>query len=291
MKMTFACPSCAAGGSVDAAAAGRRRVASTVGINSSSHPPASPKPGASPKVIASRIRWNVRSVGSRCERPKNPRTCGPGRSRIPLPRGRRNGVRPMPARCAPPEASVAIPRQTWLIRGGIGSVVILAAVALLVPNGLLIVGCVLLVLGMLMVLAGYAAGAYGAFHEDFLYGFLYMVIPFYAAYYTPIFAEGNPLTVPGARSPCSRYLAPARVIRFSATVVGSFCWMIGRSRRLCLVSKLRVPTGLARASHFDTTFEGRKSLKTTSHSECSHGGYRLPPILHGCRFRDLSPSI
>ena len=30
---------------------------------------------------------------------------------------------------------------------------------------------------------GYAAGAYGAFCEDFLYGFLYLVIPLYTAYY------------------------------------------------------------------------------------------------------------
>jgi hypothetical protein len=32
-------------------------------------------------------------------------------------------------------------------------------------------------------LLGYAAGAYGAFCEDFLYGFLYLVIPLYTAYY------------------------------------------------------------------------------------------------------------
>jgi hypothetical protein len=75
------------------------------------------------------------------------------------------------------------PWQAWLVRCAIGIAIALASIAMLVPNGTLIAGCVLLVMGMLMVLVGYGAGAYGAFHEDFLYGFLYMVIPFYAAYY------------------------------------------------------------------------------------------------------------
>ena len=59
----------------------------------------------------------------------------------------------------------------------------LAAVALFLPNGTLIAACVLMALGTVMVLVGFGAGAYGAFQEDFIYGFLYMVIPLYAAYY------------------------------------------------------------------------------------------------------------
>ena len=34
-----------------------------------------------------------------------------------------------------------------------------------------------------MVLVGFGAGAYGAFREDVLYGFLYLAIPLYTAYY------------------------------------------------------------------------------------------------------------
>lgn len=55
--------------------------------------------------------------------------------------------------------------------------------ALLAPRGTWIAGCVLVALGGVLVPLGYFAGAYGAFREDFLYGFLYLVIPLYAAYY------------------------------------------------------------------------------------------------------------
>jgi hypothetical protein len=46
-----------------------------------------------------------------------------------------------------------------------------------------IAGSSLTILGMVMVLVGFAAGAYGAFCEDFLYGILYLAIPLYTAYY------------------------------------------------------------------------------------------------------------
>ena len=41
----------------------------------------------------------------------------------------------------------------------------------------------MILLGMVLVLVGYAAGAYGVFSEDFLYGFCYLVFPLYTAYY------------------------------------------------------------------------------------------------------------
>jgi hypothetical protein len=37
--------------------------------------------------------------------------------------------------------------------------------------------------GILLVLCGYGLGAYVAFTEDSLYGWLFLFIPFYAAYY------------------------------------------------------------------------------------------------------------
>jgi hypothetical protein len=40
-----------------------------------------------------------------------------------------------------------------------------------------------MVTGMLLILIGYLAGAYGAFSEDSLYGFFYLVFPLYTAYY------------------------------------------------------------------------------------------------------------
>ncbi|WP_435008108.1 hypothetical protein P12x_005383 [Tundrisphaera lichenicola] len=71
----------------------------------------------------------------------------------------------------------------WLIRIGVVGSVALALIAMFAPRGMMIVGGTLLIVGSLMILAGYFAGAYGAFSEDFLYGFLYLVIPFYAGYY------------------------------------------------------------------------------------------------------------
>jgi hypothetical protein len=62
-------------------------------------------------------------------------------------------------------------------------VVALAAILIFVPNGSLIAGCALMAVGSAMVLAGFAVGAYAAFCEDFLYGFLYLLIPLYTAYY------------------------------------------------------------------------------------------------------------
>jgi hypothetical protein len=61
--------------------------------------------------------------------------------------------------------------------------VVLVLIALIAPQGTWFVACVLLALGSLMVIAGYSAGAYGAFHEDLLYGLLYLAIPLYTAYY------------------------------------------------------------------------------------------------------------
>jgi hypothetical protein len=48
---------------------------------------------------------------------------------------------------------------------------------------LIIAGAAVVGAGMLMVLLGFAMGAYGAFCEDSLYGMLYLVFPLYTAYY------------------------------------------------------------------------------------------------------------
>ena len=77
-------------------------------------------------------------------------------------------------------------RSAWPARlAGIGVVlaIAIAAVAMLAPNGMLIAACAVMAVGSVLILVGYAMGAYGAFSEDFLYGFLYLVIPLYTAYY------------------------------------------------------------------------------------------------------------
>jgi len=75
------------------------------------------------------------------------------------------------------------PWQTWLIRGGVGLVLILTAIAFLVPDGTWLVGCILMAIGGILVPVAYFARAYGAFSEDALYGLLYITIPPYTAYY------------------------------------------------------------------------------------------------------------
>jgi hypothetical protein len=71
-------------------------------------------------------------------------------------------------------------RLAWL--GGALAIAV-AGTALFAPNGRVIAGDAVIALGSVMILTGYGMGAYGAFSEDFLYGFLYLVIPLYTAYY------------------------------------------------------------------------------------------------------------
>jgi hypothetical protein len=91
-----------------------------------------------------------------------------------------------PSRTKPRTTRKRASRSAWPARlawvGGALAIAI-AAVALFAPNGLLIAACAVIALGCVLILVGYAVGAYGAFSEDFLYGFLYLVIPLYTAYY------------------------------------------------------------------------------------------------------------
>ena len=96
-----------------------------------------------------------------------------GRGRI------RRGQRLREVRRDEPE----FPWITWLIRVGVAFVLILTAIALLAPHGTWLAGCILVGTGGILILVGHLAGAYGAFSEDFLYGFFYLVIPLYTAYY------------------------------------------------------------------------------------------------------------
>jgi hypothetical protein len=96
-------------------------------------------------------------------------------------RTKRSRPKSSPTRTRKRESS--FPWTTWLIRCGIALVLVLAALVLFVPQGSLITGCILMVVGGICVLVGYGAGAYGAFREDSLYGFLYLIFPLYTAYY------------------------------------------------------------------------------------------------------------
>lgn len=177
MRISFSCPSCNAPGSVDEAFAGRQ-----VRCKQCRHPFALPNSGEAqadgyglvePARKEAPPSSNPGSVYAPA-RGDEPRAARPRASTRPGPRA--------PRRKARREGS-GFAWRAWLVRGGILGAVALGLVALIAPRGSEIAGLTLVILGMVMVLVGYAAGAFGAFSEDFLYGILYLAIPIYTAYY------------------------------------------------------------------------------------------------------------
>jgi DNA-directed RNA polymerase subunit RPC12/RpoP len=63
------------------------------------------------------------------------------------------------------------------------AVVVLVSIAIFVPGARLNVGRAIALAGLILFFYGYGSGAYIAFTEDDLYGWLYLFFPPYAAYY------------------------------------------------------------------------------------------------------------
>ncbi len=181
MRVSFACPSCNAPGSIDAVHIGKQVRCKQCGAQFAIPNPDEPEPyvyaleelpeptvNDKPGSLAEDAVFVPSRVdkSSYAERPKRQRR-------------RTSETITRTVRRRKPD----FPWQTWLIRVGIAYTVILTAIALIAPDGTWLAGCILLVTGMLLVLVGWSAGAYGAFREDFLYGFLYVVIPVYTAFY------------------------------------------------------------------------------------------------------------
>jgi hypothetical protein len=181
MTISFACPDCGAGGSVGAAFAGRSARCKQCGHRFTIPGPgarepdvyALDEPSGGPAPAAPASPGSV-FVASRGDGSPAPAPVAPRR-----PRRAASATARRPARADGP----GVAWRAWLVRLAAAFALALVATALLAPRGTLIAGCALMALGSLMVLVGYAAGAYGAFREDFLYGFLYVVIPLYTAYY------------------------------------------------------------------------------------------------------------
>jgi hypothetical protein len=67
---------------------------------------------------------------------------------------------------------------------GLGCVVfVLVLIAVFVPGARLNIGRAIALAGLILFFYGYGSGAYIAFTEDDLYGWLYLLFPPYAAYY------------------------------------------------------------------------------------------------------------
>jgi hypothetical protein len=183
MTIRFACPNCAVTGSVDASAAGKLARCKYCG-----HRFTIPIPGAAAEPDVYALEEPVEESGGVEYAVKDPfqdATFTAARGDEPTATAPRRPKRAAP-RSQPRTAGKRASRSAWPARlGWVGGalVIAIAAVALLAPNGLLIAACIVIALGCVMILVGYAAGAYGAFSEDFLYGFLYLVIPLYTAYY------------------------------------------------------------------------------------------------------------
>jgi hypothetical protein len=184
MKIPFSCPSCAATGSVDAAAAGRSARCKHCG-----HRFTIPAPGtvaAEPEVFALEERPEERAgAGYAVMSPAPVSAFVPRRgdeTTDAAPRRPKGSAAPSAKLGAGRHASRTARRKRLAWAGGAAAIA-LAAIALLAPNGVLIAACALMALGCVLIVVGYAVGAYGAFSEDFLYGFLYLVIPLYSAYY------------------------------------------------------------------------------------------------------------
>ena len=180
MSIRFACPSCGAAGAVGATLVGKHLRCKHCKYRFTIPTPEKPddESYALEKPIGEAVGFAATSPapGSTFvpRRGEEPTTAAPRKTKQTS-----SGSTTRPARRL--ESDFAW--RVWLIRGMIGSLLAFAAIALFAPRGTLIVGCLLLILGSVMVLVGFGAGAYGAFHEDLLYGVLYLLVPLYAAYY------------------------------------------------------------------------------------------------------------
>jgi hypothetical protein len=178
MKVAFTCPGCGVSGSLDAAHAGKivrcRHCGCRSAVPAAGEPEADvyalDEPTTEPPGDMARVPFE----GSVFVAAGRDEPTGAPRPRRP----RRKAPRPIA-----PKRDADSAWWKWLI--GCAAVVLLAiaAIAMLAPQGTLIAGCVLLVIGSVMLMTGYFVGAYGAFREDSLYGFLYILIPLYTAYY------------------------------------------------------------------------------------------------------------
>ena len=182
MKIAFACPSCAATGSVDAAAAGRSARCKHCG-----HRFTIPGPDAAEAEVFAMEGHAAEADGDgyAVMDPVQDSAFAPVRGEeptSPVPR-RPKGSAP---RSKSGSGSKRASRSPWPVRlawvGGAFAIAI-AAVALFAPSGMLYAACAVMAIGSVLILVGFAVGAYGAFSEDFIYGFLYLAIPLYTAYY------------------------------------------------------------------------------------------------------------
>jgi hypothetical protein len=216
MKIPFACPSCNATGSADAAFIGRQVRCKHCGTRFAIPDPddpdadvyalegASDAPAQDDSASEAQSTFFVPSRGDGTPGDKTRKK----RSETGLTPKRTRKERP------------TFPWLTLLAWSAIVFVIVLALIVLLAPQGTLIAGCVLMGIGSVLLLAGYGAGAYGAFCEDFLYGFLYLVIPLYTAYYMATRWEDLWVWLTCSTAGVGLILIGVEVVRWAGVAVG-----------------------------------------------------------------------
>ncbi|WP_422928922.1 MJ0042-type zinc finger domain-containing protein [Singulisphaera sp. PoT] len=186
MKISFACPSCAASGSVDASLVGRQVRCKHCKHKFTVPDPEVPGSGSEGYDLEGGADFApVAPAGVEGFRPAEGRVFVPARGdedseTFSRRKARREASSARPTRKA---NKPAFPWKPVLIRGGLGLLGAIIAVALFAPNGMAVAAYILIGLGVVMMFASWLAGAFGAFSEDFIYGFFYVIVPFYAAYY------------------------------------------------------------------------------------------------------------
>ena len=180
MKIRFACPSCAAAGTVDSAYSGKQVKCKHCGAHFTIPDPDAPEEDGYALVepVKTRIPEHldrqdeavfVPARGDQwdsVDRPRRPK---------PTPQTRSSGPRHTDR--------TDLPWRQWLICGGLATGGRSHRHRSFCTHGTWLTGCILVAIGGVLVPLGFLAGAYGAFSEDLLYGFLYLAIPLYAGYY------------------------------------------------------------------------------------------------------------
>jgi hypothetical protein len=181
MTISFACPSCRKGYTVNASLAGRAGKCKACG-----------RAMSVPSVLADEEEDHVASEGYGLAQAiaVEPdvgavNVFSPGRNdpefeRAPRPRS----TSTMKRRTSRVEVDpFHVRHRQLLIVSPLVVLALLGIVAIAVPGGRLIVASILAGIGGLLVLVGYVVGLWAAWREDSLYGFLYFFIPLYSAYY------------------------------------------------------------------------------------------------------------
>ncbi len=179
MTIVFACESCGQPGKADRSHIGRRVRCKGCGHVFTIHDPDGPPPADVYRLDAMEDQSASDSTGE----PVSTFAPAPVEKTVLTKPKRRKTVSTSAPRRQDREREESPGSVKIWIGVAIVGVAVLAGVATLVPGGTLIVAGFLSVIGSILVLYGYATGAYIAFTEDSLHGLLYLLIPFYTGYY------------------------------------------------------------------------------------------------------------